>query len=117
MIHKDFPRILVGSCTKCGGALKEQTDPGEWMCINCGSLVMNKTAPKPLVKSKPVVEVPEKRGLLDLMETTVAGVIEEVKEVVEEEDSAVTLKALEEEEEEGDDQEWAKLTKFSEEKR
>ena len=104
MLHKDFPRILVRSCTKCRGALREQADPGEWMCINCGNLVLNKTPPKPLVVTK----------VKDLVKTVV---VEEVVEEVEvEEDSSVTLNRLEEEAEEGDDQEWSKLTNFSKEK-
>ena len=98
MVYRNFPRILVGSCTKCGGALREQEDPGEWMCINCGRLVLSTPVREPIVQSEPIVV---------LSEGKVAGVTEEVE--VAEEASSVLLNRLEEEEQEGDDQEWEKL--------
>ena len=33
-------RILIGSCPKCQGALKEQSEEGEWACMNCGKLFL-----------------------------------------------------------------------------
>ena len=30
------PKIKVQACTKCSGALKQDNDLEEWVCMNCG---------------------------------------------------------------------------------
>ena len=94
MLHKDFPRILVGSCPKCRGALKEQMDPGEWICVNCGMLVLDKPIDFGHLDQKATKYNPERR-----IKPPVLPILEEAEDEPEEE-------------EEGDDQEWEQLVTY-----
>lgn len=104
MFHKDFPRILVGQCTKCSGALREQIDPGEWMCVNCGLIVLEEPVDLSHIKYNARGNV--KHSVEPRPPTTPPD--EEPEEV----NPVQSLEEEVEEEQEGDDQEWNKLVTF-----
>ena len=108
MLHKDFPRILVGQCPKCQGALREQMDPGEWICVNCGMLVLDKPIDFSHLDQKATKYNPERR----IKPPTLPS----FDGIDEEEDvhsaRSILLEETEEEVEEGDDQEWDNLVNF-----
>ena len=112
MFHKDFPRILVGQCTKCSGALREQIDPGEWMCVNCGLIILEK--PVDLSHIKYDAKGNLKHRDVEARPPTAPPFegIDEEPEVSKEINPVQSLEEAVEEEQEGDDQEWNKLVTF-----
>ena len=64
-------RIVTQGCTKCGGAIKEEAEVGEWSCMNCGMLFLPEKSTKVRETSRPptfkedVEEEPEGKSTLD----------------------------------------------------
>lgn len=45
MVRNIPTKIKVHACTKCNGALKQDNDPTEWFCMNCGKRTYASIAP------------------------------------------------------------------------
>ena len=64
-------RIVTQGCTKCGGAIKEEAEVGEWSCMNCGMLFLPEKSTKVRETSRPPTfkedteETPEGKSTLD----------------------------------------------------
>ena len=111
MFHKDFPRILVGQCTKCSGALREQIDPGEWMCVNCGLIVLEEPVDLSHIKYNARGNVKHSVEARPPTAPPFEGIDEE-PEVSQETNPVQSLEEAVEEEQERDDQEWNTLVTF-----